>query len=225
MLKKIYNFILPTIFCICFIFSFVLEEQRKVVLILSIISLIIALVMFITYCLNSDDKPIPLLLISLIMIFLGRGKYNFEIFTITESDVGYISIAIILVCSLYKTFRKYTDRKSFVEFFIIYTIFFLIFYAGCDRFINYGFDLSNEIETELVIEKQNDQGHSLSAEGYFGYIFIEYAVTSNDLGIETVDIIDGYKLKPGDKVKIVYRKGFHTPIYSTEYDPYWLFPG
>lgn len=194
-----------------------------VVLVFTIISFLVAFAIAIKFLLSENDKPFYLIAVAIIMALFGNGKYNFDVFTVHQNNYAYIILAIILICSAYKAFKKYTDRKSFVEYLVIFIIIFFVLWTGCDRYVNYGFDLSKEIHADLIIEKQI--GDSYGLPGYYGYAFLEYKVKPNDFKIETIDISDEYKLNPGDSVKITYRKGFHTPLYSTEYDVSWLLPG
>lgn len=107
------------------------------------------------------------------------------------------------------------EIKTCIIDFIIYVIIFFVLFAGCERYINYAFDLSNEKHDYLIIEQQIDDGHGLPG---YDYVFIKYSVKENDFEINELSIPDMFKLHSGDKVKITYRKGVFTPLYSTEYD-------
>ena len=124
MFKKIHNYVLPSLFCICLVLSFVFDAQRSVVLILSIIALAIVTVMSFVFLFNSVYKQpsYPIIFIAVIMLLFGNGKYNFEVDTISSNNYGYILLTIALVFSLYKVYRNHLQIKDSIMDFIIYII-------------------------------------------------------------------------------------------------------
>ena len=217
MLKMIYKYVLPALFTFCFILSLVFDSQRNVVLVLAIIAFLLLDAMIIISLINLIDYKEDFLffIIALILLFWGSGKFKFEIDTISGNNYGYIVLATILLFSIYKVYINRSKAKPTVLGVIIYIIMFLSLWAGVDKYYNYAFDLTQEVEAELVIEQQVDDGHGLPG---YTHVFIEYSVETNDFKIDTIDISDEFKLKSGDKVKIIYRKGVYTPLYTTEYD-------
>ena len=249
MLKKIYNFFFPILFFICYILSFIFDSQRVFVMILSIIALLSLLAIIIIHLLNLIDKKIsyPVIIVAIIMLIFENGKYTLEVHPTPINTHTSIVIILALICSIYKTcvnclaversenreeVRAYinnvgrkkpihiSDIKNFFLFFIFNMLTFSILFIGSIEYINYSFDLSQEKQGELIIEKQIDDGHTNSG---YDHVFITYKVKANDFKIETIDISDEYKLASGDKVTIFYREGVFTPLYGSEYNSYmWL---
>lgn len=229
MLKRLQEYILLIIFIVTFVLSYILEKYRIAVFITGLLTLVTVLMIVIMHFLRYTGKKFDIsLAVVCIALLFSNGRFVFSAENMpTENSIYFDCLAWVLAFAtiLSSIYNLYLSRlllktvKSKVFGFIIYTIIFGMIFYGSYMFSNYAFDMSETKQTEFVIVKQLDDGHSIP--GYFNHIFIEYEVetVSNDIVIKTLSIPDTYKLQFGDRVKVTYRKGIMCGIYFTEYDP------
>lgn len=219
------DLILTFIIVLCDLISIWTESYRKFVFIMGLLYCIILVIQIVFSVIQVRRETVPFgLLITLVFITLiNNPSVNFRYIMIQNKNISIVAILIIIVLTLILVLSMLlflSSKRTFGDFILLLAVTGLISTAlvisGFMPMINYAFDTTKTIQTDVVIKKKSGEDSFLGS--WFDIDYIYDVQSPENISIDQISIDSDYGLKnEGEIISIRYRKGLFATIYRVEY--------